>query len=48
MAQHLLVDGYKNAAAVVCGSTLEAHLKQLCKKQEFLQKIPKSQKGRLN
>jgi len=32
MAQHLLESGYKDAAAVVCGSTLEAHLKQLCKK----------------
>ncbi len=32
MAQHLLETGYKDAAAVVCGSTLEAHLKQLCKK----------------
>jgi hypothetical protein len=32
MAQHLLDSGYKDAAAVLCGSTLEAHLKQLCKK----------------
>ena len=32
MAQYLLDSGYKDAAAVVAGSTLEAHLKQLCKK----------------
>lgn len=32
MAQYLLDSGYKDAAAVIAGSTLEAHLKQLCKK----------------
>jgi len=34
MAQYLLDTNskYKDAAAVVCGSTLEVHLKQLCKK----------------
>lgn len=32
MAQHLVDNGYKDAAAVLCGSTLEAHLKQLCNK----------------
>ena len=32
MAQYLLNSGYKDAAAVIAGSTLEAHLKQLCKK----------------
>jgi len=32
MAQYLLDSGYKDAAAVIGGSTLEAHLKQLCKK----------------
>lgn len=30
MASHLLASGYKDAAAVIGGSTLEAHLKQLC------------------
>lgn len=30
MAQHLLDEGYKDAAAVITGSTLESHLKQLC------------------
>lgn len=32
MAEHLNSNGYKDAAAVIAGSTLEAHLRQLCKK----------------
>ena len=32
MADHLLDQGYKDAAAVMVGSTLEAHLRQLCQK----------------
>ena len=32
MAQYLLDSGYKDAAAVIAGITLEAHLKQLSKK----------------
>lgn len=32
MAQHLLKEGYKDAAAVIAGSSLEAHLRQLCQK----------------
>ena len=32
MADHLLKSGYKDAAAVVAGSTLETHLRQLCQK----------------
>ena len=32
MGEHLLNNGYKDAAAVVAGSTLEAHLRQLCQK----------------
>ena len=32
MADHLLENGYKDAAAVVTGSTLEVHLRQLCQK----------------
>lgn len=32
MAQHLLEEGYKDAAAVIAGSSLEAHLRQLCQK----------------
>jgi hypothetical protein len=30
MAQHLWDEGYKDAAAVIAGSSLEAHLKRLC------------------
>lgn len=30
MAEHLIEEGYKDAAAVMVGSTLESHLKQLC------------------
>lgn len=30
MAEHLLVNDYKDAAAVIAGSTLEEHLRQLC------------------
>lgn len=32
MSQHLLDEGYKDAAAVISGSSLEAHLRQLCSK----------------
>ena len=32
MAQHLLDEGYKDASAVIAGSSLEAHLRQLCPK----------------
>jgi hypothetical protein len=32
MAAYLLENGYKDAAAVIAGSTLEAHLKPLCKR----------------
>jgi len=32
MSDHLNDSGYKDAAAVITGSTLEAHLKQLCQK----------------
>jgi hypothetical protein len=30
MADHLVASGYKDAAAVIAGSTLESHLRQLC------------------
>jgi len=30
MAEHLLNEGYKDAAAVMIGSVLEEHLRQLC------------------
>lgn len=32
MADHLLAEGYKDAAAVIGGSSLESHLRQLCVK----------------
>lgn len=32
MAEHLLSSGYKDAAAVISGSTLESHLRELCNK----------------
>jgi hypothetical protein len=32
MADHLISEGYKDAAAVISGSTLEEHLRQLCLK----------------
>lgn len=32
MAQHLLDEGYKDAAAVIAGSSLEGHLRQICQK----------------
>lgn len=32
MAEHLLDSGYKDPAAVMCGSVLEEHLRQLCLK----------------
>lgn len=32
MAKYLLIEGYKDAAAVIIGSTLESHLKLLCSK----------------
>ena len=34
MSRHLLTNGYKDAAAVLAGSTLESHLKNLCKKHQ--------------
>jgi hypothetical protein len=34
MAEHLISEGYKDAAAVIAGSTLEAHLRQLCVKHD--------------
>lgn len=32
MSEHLLNEGYKDAAAVITGSTLEQHLRKLCQK----------------
>jgi hypothetical protein len=41
MAKHLLEEGYKDPAAVVAGSTMEAHLRQLCKKYDVSLEIIK-------
>jgi len=35
MADHLYEEGYKDAAAVIAGSTLEEHLRQLCNKNHI-------------
>lgn len=35
MAEHLLAEGYKDAAAVIAGGTLESHLRQLCIKNSI-------------
>jgi len=35
MAEYLLSEGYKDAAAVIAGSTLESHLRQLCVKHNI-------------
>lgn len=32
MSEYLIAEGYKDAAAVIAGSTLESHLRELCKK----------------
>ena len=42
MAQHLLDEKYKDAAAVMIGSVLEEHLRQLCNKNEISIDITKS------
>lgn len=40
MAKHLLDEGYKDAAAVIAGSTLEGHLRQLCVKHSVSTTTP--------
>ena len=44
MATHLLSEGYKDAAAVIAGSTLEEHLRQLAGKHSVT--TEHAQKGR--
>ena len=41
MAQHLLDEGYKDPAAVMVGSVLEEHLRQLCQKHSIPTEITK-------
>ncbi len=43
MAQHLLDHGYKDAAAVIAGSSLESHLRHLCTKHGL---DPENENGR--
>ncbi len=35
MSEYLLKEGYKDSAAVIVGSTLESHLRELCKKSRI-------------
>ncbi|TKJ39626.1 MAG: hypothetical protein CEE38_00715 [Planctomycetes bacterium B3_Pla] len=44
MAEHLLEAGYKDAAAVMCGSVLEEHLRQLCTKNGISTHVDKDDK----
>jgi hypothetical protein len=46
MADHLLNEGYKDPAAVLTGSTLEAHIKELCKTSN-IELETKNSKGNL-
>jgi hypothetical protein len=45
MAEYLLQSSYKDAAGVIAGSTLEAHLRQLCIKNGILVTQPKNGKN---
>jgi hypothetical protein len=45
MAEHLLESGYKDPAAVMCGSVLEEHLRQLCHKHSV--SIEEEKEGKL-
>jgi len=42
MAEYLLGEGYKDAAAVIAGGTLEAHLRQLCVKNNIATEVATS------
>ena len=42
MAEHLLNEGYKDPAAVLVGSTLEAHLRDLCISSGIAIEVPNS------
>jgi len=35
MSEYLISEGYKDSAAVIAGSTLESHLRELCKKHHI-------------
>jgi hypothetical protein len=42
MSEHLLNEGYKDASAVIAGSSLEGHLKKLCDKHGISLTLPSS------
>ncbi len=42
MGQHLCESGYKDAAAVITGSTLESHLRELCRKSGISVEVRKA------
>ena len=44
MAEHLLEEGYKDAAAVMIGSILEEHLRKLCEKNNIPVTVEKEDK----
>lgn len=46
MAEHLLQEGYKDPAAVMIGSVLEEHLRQLCVRNNILVEVGKG--GRMS
>lgn len=46
MASHLLQEGYKDPAAVMIGSVLEEHLRQLCTKNGVDTTVPDAKTGR--
>ncbi|NVJ48144.1 MAG: hypothetical protein HWE07_13495 [Cytophagia bacterium] len=46
MSTYLLSEGYKDASAVIVGSTLESHLKKLCDKN-FIDKTFTNSKGKI-
>ena len=45
MSTHLTDQGYKDAAAVLAGSTLEVHLKNLCDKHKVTEVVPEKRTG---
>src|SRR5258708_6417787 len=42
MARHLCDSGYKDAAAVIAGSTLESHIRELCRKAGISVEVAKA------
>ena len=46
MADHLLEEGYKDSAAVMIGSVLEEHIRNLCQKNGILTTTPDKKTGK--